>query len=106
MTRGPTPPALLICARCTARAGGGFGPGRRWSLARALRRHLSPRRWWWPFGPKPAPIAEVACLAVCPRGAVTVRRPDERASLTVPLGADIGAVADRLGLTATAHPPT
>ena len=46
-----------------------------------------------------AGIVEVKCLGVCPRGAVTVvNGAQSREWLLVPEGADVGAVAEELGL--------
>ena len=86
---------LLVCKKCSKRAGGGFGPGGRTPLAKALRKHLDLKK-----GRKAAlGIVEVKCLGVCPRGAVTVingKTPGEWALVKV--GADLDAVALGLGL--------
>ena len=59
---------LLICAKCSKRMDGGFGPKGRTPLAKALRKHLGLKK-----GRKASlGIVEVKCLGVCPRGAVTV----------------------------------
>lgn len=75
---------LLVCAKCSKKLGGGFGPKGKTSLAKTLRRDLGVRK-----GRKGAlGIVEVKCLKVCPKGAVTVvsgTRPGEW--LLVPRGA-------------------
>ncbi len=87
--------AILVCAKCSKRLDGGFGPKGRQPLAKALRKHLGLKK-----GRKgDAGIVEVKCLGVCPRGAVTVV--NGRASrewLLVRAGADLDAVAGELGL--------
>ena len=86
---------LLVCKKCSKRAGGGFGPKGRTPLAKALRKHLDVKK-----GRKSVlGIVEVKCLGVCPRGAVTVingKAPGEWA--LVKAGADLDAVALGLGL--------
>ena len=87
---------VLVCAKCSKKLGGGFGPRGKTPLAKALRRHLGLKK-----GRKAgAGIVEVRCLSVCPRGAVTVvdaSRPGER--MIVPEGADLDVVAAEVGLT-------
>lgn len=87
--------AVLVCAKCSKKLGGGFGPKGKASLAKALRRHLGLKK-----GRKGAAgIVEVKCLGVCPRGAVTVvNGAQSREWLLVPEGADLDAVAEELGL--------
>lgn len=87
--------AVLVCAKCSKKLGGGFGPKGRTPLARALRKHLGLKK-----GRKSAAgIVEVKCLGVCPRGAVTVvNGAASREWLLVPEGADLDAVAGELGL--------
>jgi predicted metal-binding protein len=86
---------LLVCKKCSKRAGGGFGPKGRTPLAKALRKHLDLKK-----GRKATlGIVEVKCLGVCPRDAVTVvngKAPGEWA--LVKAGADLDAVALGLGL--------
>ncbi len=86
---------VLVCAKCSKRLGGGFGPRGRTPLAKALRKHLGLKK-----GRKAASgIVEVKCLGVCPRGAVTVvNGAASREWLLVPEGADLDAVAGELGL--------
>jgi predicted metal-binding protein len=88
--------AVLVCAKCSKKLGGGFGPRGRTPLAKALRKHLGLKR-----GRKSAAgIVEVKCLGVCPRGAVTVvNGAQSRDWLLVPEGADLDAVAGELGLS-------
>jgi predicted metal-binding protein len=87
--------AVLVCAKCSKRLDGGFGPKRKLSLGKALRKHLQLKK-----GRKArAGVVEVKCLGVCPRGAVTVvdgSKPGEW--MLVPAGADIDEVAGALGL--------
>jgi predicted metal-binding protein len=87
--------AVLVCAKCSKKLDGGFGPKGRTPLARALRKHLGLKK-----GRKSAAgIVEVKCLGVCPRGAVTVvNGAASREWLLVPEGADLDAVAGELGL--------
>jgi len=87
--------AVLVCAKCSKKLDGGFGPRGRTPLAKALRKQLGLKK-----GRKAAAgIVEVKCLGVCPRGAVTVvNGAAAREWLLVPEGADVGAVAEDLGL--------
>jgi predicted metal-binding protein len=90
---------LLICAKCSRRLDGGFGPKGRTPLAKALRKHLGLKK-----GRKASlGIVEVKCLGVCPRGAVTVvngAAPGEWA--LVRAGAEMEAVATGLELAESA----
>ena len=87
---------VLVCAKCSKKLGGGFGPKGKTPLAKALRKRLGLKK-----GRKAgAGIVEVKCLGVCPRGAVTVvNGAQSREWLLVPEGADVGAVAEELGLS-------
>ena len=87
---------VLVCAKCSKRLGGGFGPRGRTPLAKALRKHLGLKK-----GRKAASgIVEVKCLGVCPRGAVTVvNGAAAREWLLVPKGTDLDGVAGELGLS-------
>ncbi len=87
--------AVLVCAKCSKKLGGGFGPKGRQPLAKALRKHLGLKK-----GRKGAAgIVEVKCLGVCPRGAVkVVNGGDAREWLLVPAGADLDTVAASLDL--------
>lgn len=87
--------AVLVCAKCSKRLDGGFGPKGKQGLAEALRKHLKLKK-----GRKAgAGIVEVKCLGVCPRGAVTVvNGADSREWLLVPAGADLDEAAEELGL--------
>ncbi len=86
---------VLVCAKCSKKMGGGFGPKGKTSLAKALRKQVGAKK-----GRKsPVGIVEVKCLGVCPKRAVTVvdgARPREW--VLVPEGADVEAVAEELGL--------
>jgi predicted metal-binding protein len=88
--------AVLVCAKCSKKLDGGFGPKGKAPLAKALRKHLGLKK-----GRKAAGgIVEVKCLGVCPRGAVTVvNGAAAREWLLVPEGADLDAVAEELGLS-------
>ncbi|QDX25098.1 (2Fe-2S) ferredoxin domain-containing protein [Sphingomonas suaedae] len=87
--------AVLVCAKCSKKLDGGFGPKGRQSLGKALRKHLHLKK-----GRKAmAGIVDVKCLGVCPRGAVTVvNGAASREWLLVPAGADLDAVAAELEL--------
>ena len=89
--------AVLVCAKCSKKLDGGFGPKGKTSLAKALRKYLGLKK-----GRKAgAGIVEVKCLGVCPRGAVTVvNGAASRDWLLVGEGADVSQVARELGLDA------
>jgi predicted metal-binding protein len=87
--------AVMVCAKCSKRAGGGFGPKGKTRLAKALRKMFGLKK-----GRKsPVGIVEVPCLGVCPRGRVmlidTVHSDRWR---IVPIGADVAALGRELGL--------
>lgn len=88
--------AVLVCAKCSKRLNGGFGPRGKQSLGKALRKHLHLKK-----GRKAAAgIVDVKCLGVCPRGAVTVvNAAASQEWLIVPAGADLDAVAKEAGLS-------
>lgn len=88
---------ILVCAKCSKKLGGGFGPRGKTPLAKALRKSLGLKK-----GRKgSAGIVEVKCLGVCPRGAVTVvNGARSREWLIVAEGADLATVAQQLGLGA------
>jgi predicted metal-binding protein len=87
--------AVLVCAKCSKKLDGGFGPKGKQSLGKALREHLHLKK-----GRKSAAgVVDVKCLGVCPRGAVTVvNGAASREWLIVPAGADLDAVAQEAGL--------
>lgn len=87
--------AVLVCGKCSRKLHGGFGPKGKTSLAKALRKQLGVKK-----GRKAElGIVETKCLGVCPRGAVTVvNGAQAREWLIVPQGADVGEVAQELGL--------
>lgn len=89
--------AVLVCAKCSKKLGGGFGAKGKQPLGKALRKHLGLKK-----GRKAAAgVIDVKCLGVCPRGAVTVvNGTASREWLIVPEGADLDAVASELGLAA------
>lgn len=84
---------VLVCRKCSKKLGGGFGPGGKLPLAKALRRELGVRK-----GRKGAlGIVEVKCLGVCPRGAVTVVNGAAPAEwLLVRDGADVAEIVDAI----------
>lgn len=86
---------VLVCAKCSKRLGGGFGPKGKQPLGKALRKHLGLKK-----GRKAAAgVVDVKCLGVCPRGAVTViNAAASREWLLVPAGADLDALARDLGV--------
>lgn len=90
---------LLICAKCSKKIGGGFGPGGKTPLAEALRKELRIGR-----GRKAAiGIIEVKCLKVCPKHAVTVIDSRDNAHWKiVQAGAAIDTVIDALELNGSA----
>jgi predicted metal-binding protein len=90
---------VLVCAKCSKKLGGGFGPRGKQPLGKALRKHLGLGK-----GRKAAAgLVDVKCLGVCPKGAVTVvNAASSREWLIVPAGTDIGEVAHALGLGAIA----
>ncbi len=87
---------LFVCAKCTKRAGGGFGRRGRTPLAKALRKALTPAQRDQ-FG-----VIAVKCLGVCPQSAITMidsRSPREM--MIVPVGT---AVADVVAAVVRTEP--
>lgn len=84
--------ALLVCAKCSKKLDGGFGPKGRDRLAKALRREPG-------FGKgrkARVGIVEVKCLGLCPKNAVTVvdtRQPGEW--LVLSAGEDVSPLIER-----------
>ncbi|MDF7776772.1 (2Fe-2S) ferredoxin domain-containing protein [Sphingomonas sp. AOB5] len=86
---------VQVCAKCTKRLGGGFGPRRRTPLAKTLRNYLKSRK----DRGRGTGIVETRCMGVCPRGAVTVLNGAEsRDWLLIPAGTPVEAVAEALKL--------
>jgi predicted metal-binding protein len=87
--------AVLVCAKCSKKLDGGFGPRARTPLAKALRKHLGLGK-----GRKGGVgIVEVRCLGVCPKGAVVVvNGADSRSWRIVPARTEVAEVARELGL--------
>ena len=85
--------AVLVCAKCSKRVGGGFGKKGRTALAKELRREPG-----FGKGRKAAVgVVEVKCLGICPRDAVVLV--DTRAPRTWRLvrpGSDVAALAGTL----------
>ncbi len=93
---------VLVCAKCTRKAGGGFGNKGRRPLAEALR------KWGGKGRGRKARLGvyEVPCLKICPKHAVTVV--DGAAPgkwLIVPAGTPVADVAARLGLVELPRAP-
>lgn len=84
---------VLICAKCSKKVGGGFGPKGKTRLAKALKAELGGGK-----GRKSKRgILEVKCLGVCPRNAVTmVDGNNPREWLLVRPGTDVAEVAAAL----------
>ena len=87
---------VAICGKCGKKLGGGFGPGGKQPLGKALAKAL--------HLPKPklarVRLIETKCLKLCPKGAVAVidsRNPGS--ILVIPAGTPVLDVAGRLGLT-------
>lgn len=85
--------AVLVCAKCSKRQHGGFGPKGRTPLAKALRKLAG-------FGKGRKArfgVVETKCLGLCPRDGVAIvdtRRPGTW--LIVPAGGDVAALAERI----------
>jgi hypothetical protein len=86
---------VAICGKCGKKLGGGFGPGGKQSLGKALRKAL--------HLPKPqhaqVRLVETKCMKLCPKGAVTVADSrDPQHLLVVSAETPVMEVAARLGL--------
>jgi predicted metal-binding protein len=82
---------VLVCAKCTKKVGGGFGPKGKTPLVKALRAVLGKGR------KASVGVVPVKCLGVCPKNAVTVvssRQPQEW--LIVPKGTPVAHVMSKL----------
>jgi predicted metal-binding protein len=88
--------AVIICAKCEKKLGGGFGPGGKTGLSKMLRLLAGGGKGRKAgFG-----VVSTKCLKICPKKAVTVvsgSRPHE--FLVVPAGEPIELVTGRLGLS-------
>lgn len=86
--------SVLVCRKCSKKLDGGFGSKGKQSLAKALRKAKHSKKGRkGSFG-----VVEIACVGLCPGGAVTVidsARPGEW--LVVRRGADVDALAAVLG---------
>lgn len=87
--------AIIVCAKCTRRIGGGFGEKGRTPLIKALRKRGNHKK-----GRKAdLGLIEAGCLKICPKNAVVaINGARPRDWLIIPRGADMTDVADRLGL--------
>lgn len=87
---------ILVCAKCSKKVGGGFGPDGGQRLDKALRKELGLKK-----GRKaPVKFVRVPCFDVCPKNAVVVSRAADPGRLhLIPPGTPVGAVAEELGLT-------
>ncbi len=86
--------AILVCGKCSKRAGGGFGAKGRTSLAKLLRQAGLAGK-----GRKAARgVVETRCLKICPKQAVVAidTRAPER-WLVVPVGTGAEALAAEFG---------
>jgi predicted metal-binding protein len=94
--------AWLVCAKCSRKLDGGFGPKGKTPLAKALRRELGVGK-----GRKASlGVVEVKCLGVCPKRAVTlVDSADPHRWHLVEAGEDVAEVARKLMETGDAPPP-
>lgn len=92
---------VLVCRKCSKKLDGGFGPDGDQRLAKALKKQLALKK-----GRKAmAGVIEVGCMGVCPKGAVTViDGADSREWLLVQRGANLGELADTLGLGGAPKP--
>jgi NADH:ubiquinone oxidoreductase subunit E len=86
---------ILVCGKCSKRLGGGFGPRRKTSLAKALRTHLGLKRW----RKGSVGVVETRCLGLCPNGAVTViAGAESRAWLLIPAGTEMAEIVREIGI--------
>jgi len=87
--------AILVCAKCSKKVKGGFGPSGREPLARALRKLGNGKK-----GRKAdVGVIETRCLKLCPKGRVVVidgAAPDQW--LLAKPGTPVEEIAERLGL--------
>ncbi len=93
---------LAICGKCSRKIDGGFGPGDRQPLAKALKRSLAL--------PKPKHAAlrlvETRCLKLCPKGAVAIADSASPGFLiVVPAGTPLAEIAIELQLPPPPPPP-
>ena len=85
--------AILVCGKCSGKVDGGFGPGGRTPLAKALRRELGGGKGRKArFG-----VTEVKCLGVCPKHAVVaIDTADTRTWHLIRVGTAVADVARML----------
>ena len=90
-----TKSVVLVCGKCSKKLGGGFGKKRKRPLADALRELGDGKK-----GIKSdLLVIETGCLKLCPKGAVVAIDPaNPKEWLLVPAGADVSAVATKLGV--------
>lgn len=88
--------SVLICKKCSKELGGGFGPDRRVSLRKLLRKAFDLKK-----GRKAAfGVIEVACFDLCPKRAVTVSLGSQpRKLFVIPRGAPLQDIVRTLDLS-------
>jgi predicted metal-binding protein len=82
---------VLVCAKCTKKVGGGFGPKGKTPLIKSLRAVFGKGR------KASVGVVPVKCLGVCPKNAITMidsRRP--RQWTIVPAGTPVAHVVNAL----------
>lgn len=90
---------MLVCRKCSKRAGGGFGRHGGERLAKALRRALGLASKGGRARKDAVGVIEVGCLDICPKRAVMAIRCGEPGRwLAVPAGTPVDEVVEMLGL--------
>ena len=94
--------AILVCAKCTRRIGGGFGEKGRTPLIKALRKLGNRKK-----GRKAnLGLVETGCLKICPKNAaVAINAARPRDWLIIPRGTTTIEAANLLGLIAIHEQP-
>ena len=86
--------AVLVCAKCEKKLGGGFGVDGRKPLSKLLRKRADGKGRKAGFG-----VISTKCLKICPKRAVTlVNGAHPQDWVIVPAGTPVDEVALRLGL--------
>ncbi|WP_404710665.1 (2Fe-2S) ferredoxin domain-containing protein [Sphingomonas sp. MMS24-J13] len=88
--------AIIVCAKCTRRIGGGFGEKERTSLIKALRKLGNRKK-----GRKAnLGLVETGCLKICPKNAVVaINGARPRDWIIIPRGTSTSDAAAMLGLS-------